>query len=80
MNHAQRRREQRRGFSKKFSKHHRKPRSRGGTNEEKNISYVPTNTHQHYHALFANLMPEEIAKVLNDCWIDPDYRMVAVRV
>jgi len=79
MNHAQRRSEQRKGFSKKWSKHHRRPRSRGGGSESENISLVPVNLHVAYHILFANMLPEEIVKVLNDMWIPRDWEIVARR-
>lgn len=60
-------------------KHHRKPRSRGGTNESRNISLVPQHQHRAYHLLFRNMQPEEIAQLLNQKWIDPDFELIAIR-
>lgn len=62
-----------------LTKHHRRPRSRGGDNSEKNISLVPCNQHEAYHLLFANYLPEKIAEILNDKWIDPDYMFIVVK-
>lgn len=60
----------------KRTTHHRKPKSIGGTNEERNISYVRDKEHQAYHLLFSNKTPYEISKILNDTWIDPDYELI----
>ncbi len=59
-------------------KHHRLPKSRGGTNEPRNISRVRVKYHRAYHLLFGNMNAQEIARVLTDFWIDPDYYLVAV--
>ena len=61
-----------------FDKHHRRPRSRGGKNDARNISIVPVHQHRAYHTLFANLLPREVALILNNTWIDPDYYLVAI--
>ena len=63
----------------RFDKHHRRPRSRGGRNNARNISYIPRDAHEHWHSLFKNWMPEQIAERINDWFLDPDYVMVAVR-
>ena len=60
-------------------RHHRKPRSRGGTNEERNITLVKPEDHQAYHKLFGNKLPQEMANMLSDTWIDPDYYLVAIK-
>lgn len=60
-----------------YHKHHRKCRSRGGKNDKRNISIVQQNQHVAYHILFRNMEPEEIAKLLNDVWINPDYELIA---
>lgn len=58
--------------------HHRRPRSRGGGNNPENLSGVPVNYHQAWHKLFANLSPQEIAAIINDCWLDPDFYFVTI--
>lgn len=63
---------------KEYSFHHRKPRSLGGSNDKGNVSRVPNNKHEYWHGLFSNLNPEQIAQVINDFWLDPDFFMVAV--
>jgi hypothetical protein len=86
MNHAQRRKEQRKGFSRTYDEHHRIPRSRRddpivkgfSVYHRDNISVVRTNLHTHHHALFANLLTHEIADVLNSQWIDSRSLLVAV--
>lgn len=60
-------------------RHHRLPRSRGGSNEERNISLVETKYHRAYHLLFGNMTPLEMASLLNDVWIDPDVKFVVRR-
>lgn len=60
------------------SKHHRVPRSKGGTNDPRNISLVQENMHIAYHTLFKNKSPEEIAFVLNKYWIDPDKLFIVI--
>jgi len=66
---------------KAVERHHRKPRSRGGTDTSppNNVVTVVKKYHQAYHLLFGNMQPNEIARVLTDAWIDPDYYLVAVK-
>lgn len=65
-------------------RHHRHPKSRavsysGNINEERNISLVRPTDHARYHALFANMLPPEIARMLTETWISPDYYLVAIK-
>ena len=62
-----------------LSKHHRLPTSRGGTNSRRNISIVREDHHNAFHLLFSNRNVWELAKLLNDIWIDPDYHLVVKR-
>jgi len=62
-----------------IDKHHRLPRSRGGSNRNSNISLVRKDLHVAYHKLFGNDTPDEIVEILNKVWIDPAYKLVAVR-
>lgn len=57
-------------------KHHRLPRSRGGSNDPRNISVVRSKYHSAYHLLFGNMTAKEMASLLNSVWIDPDVRFV----
>ena len=61
------------------SRHHRRPKACGGPDDKRNISIVPKHLHDRYHALFGLMGPNEIAKWLNDVWIDPDYELIVVR-
>jgi len=67
----------------KRDRHHRHPKSRrtsykGDINENRNVSMVRREDHIHYHALFGNMLPNEMAAMLNDVWVSPDYYLVAV--
>jgi hypothetical protein len=57
--------------------HHRKPRSLGGDSSDRNMSHVSVSKHRAYHILFSNMTPEQIAKVLNKVWLDPDWKLTA---
>lgn len=58
--------------------HHRLPESRGGTNEQRNISIVPKSYHDAWHHLFGNMTAEEVAQSITDTWICPDFYFIAV--
>ena len=60
------------------SRHHRKPVSRGGVNDEYNISIVDQKLHDHWHALFSNYTPQTIAAIISEKWIDPAFKFVCV--
>lgn len=64
---------------KRTTKHHRRCRSNGGTNDDGNISKVTPKEHEAWHTLFGNLEPEAIARRINAIWLDPDWEMVALR-
>ena len=61
------------------NRHHRKPKSRGGGNNERNISVVPIIQHQAWHTMFNNMQAQQIVDKINRTWIDPDYKLVLVR-
>jgi hypothetical protein len=56
--------------------HHRRPKSLGGTNGDWNMINVSASKHQAWHTLFKNYTPQQIVKVINDIWLDPDYYFV----
>lgn len=58
------------------SRHHRKMRTNGGTNDPKNMSVVPHNKHVAFHILFGDKTTQQIADVLNEIWIDPDFELI----
>lgn len=62
-----------------LTKHHRKPKSLGGTNAKENISVVPDHHHRAWHLLFRQGDPEYVAMVINRTWIDPEYKIVVVK-
>jgi len=61
------------------TKHHRRAKSLGGRGNRENISRVKDNAHQAFHLLFGNGNPVQIAKELNEKWVDKRYRVVIVR-
>lgn len=63
----------------KDSRHHRKPRSLNGGDEPRNISMVSEKEHQAWHCIAVNYTPEKIAQIISDVWLDPDWKMIAVR-
>ena len=62
-----------------IDRHHRLPQSLGGGSYARNISYVRHDLHVAYHKLFGNSDPHRVAQILNETWIDPDYKLVAVK-
>jgi hypothetical protein len=62
-----------------LTRHHRKPRSLGGTATKTNISRLPPKKHTAWHILFSNLPAEKIAEEINRLYGDPDYEFIAIR-
>ena len=61
-----------------MNQHHRNPKSLGGNGKPDNIILVNEKLHAHYHALFGNMNPYEVAAYLTQVWIDPRFVLVAV--
>ncbi len=61
------------------TKHHRRPRSKGGNGDPENISYIPDADHKAWHQLFVNYDPEKISQLINELYLDPRYRFVCIR-
>jgi len=59
--------------------HHRKPRSLGGKDIDENMSHVSVSKHRAWHTLFKNFTAEQVAKVINDIWLDPDFKLIVQR-
>jgi hypothetical protein len=71
------------GFKKSMDRHHRAARSKhkeAGIDvySEDNISVVPVNQHRAFHLLFSNKLPQEIAQILNETWIQKNVKFVVV--
>lgn len=54
-----------------LTRHHIRPVSRGGSNDSRNILYVPPNKHEAYHLLFGNALPHEAIHILRRDWTEP---------
>lgn len=64
----------------KFSLHHRKPTSIGGSRHNKrNHSILPVKQHQAWHTLFSNLTAETICALINEKYLDPAYEFICVK-
>lgn len=64
---------------RRIEQHHRLPKSQGGTDDPKNISYVSHASHVAFHTLFpGNLTLEKIVRQLNKKWIRPDKMLIIV--
>lgn len=61
-------------------RHHRRPKSLGGNSSKANISKVSPTLHQSFHKLFANADPFKIAQILNDTWLDPNYKLIVQKL
>lgn len=59
--------------------HHRRSKRTGGGNNAENLSRVPIKAHHEYNRLFrdGHMHPTEMAKMLTDTWIDPDWELIA---
>jgi hypothetical protein len=74
-------------MSKKGSKrndwnwHHRKPKVLGGSGriEGPNMVHVKICKHRAWHILFETSTPQEIARIINKTWIDPDWELIPVK-
>jgi hypothetical protein len=66
----------------KRNRHHRLPKSRGGSktyiNGYKNVILVDAQQHIAWHQLFQNFSAEHICSIVNE-WIDPNKKMICVR-
>ena len=59
-------------------RHHRKPRSLGGSNCEGNLSLVKATKHDAWHRLFKNFDAVTICSIINDKWLDTDFEFICV--
>jgi len=62
----------------RLHRHHRRPRSIGGSNEDFNISLVNRDQHVAWHQLFRNYEPKVIASMISAVWLDPDFYFIAL--
>ena len=59
--------------------HHRKPKKLHGSGKLNgpNMVHVPIVQHRAWHTLFGVKTPAEIASIINETWLDPEWEMVA---
>lgn len=61
------------------NRHHRKPRSLGGSEADFNISVVDERQHKAWHLLFKNMTPQQIADKINGIYLDTEFKFIVVR-
>lgn len=64
---------------KNYSRHHRKPVALGGKTNDRNISIITEVEHRAWHSLFSCYDPHTIASIINDVFLDPDYKFVVIK-
>ena len=64
-----------------YNWHHRKPKVKGGSGKlnSPNMVEVRVDHHRAYHLLFGTENPTEVARILTETWIDPDWELIARR-
>lgn len=68
-----------REYDHKLTLHHRKPTSIGGARHNvDNHSYVPRIQHISWHNLFSNHTAETICAIVNEKFLDNDYKLICV--
>ena len=63
-----------------IERHHRLPRSRGGTDSfpPGNVVNIEQTIHRAWHRIVGNMTADEVAAMLTDHFIDPRYYLIAV--
>ena len=61
-----------------YTRHHLIPVSRGGKTNPRNCVYIPAEKHVAWHTLVGNATAQEAAVILSQ-YIDPDYKLVAIK-
>lgn len=62
-----------------YNRHHRLPRSLGGSDHPRNVIIVNKYLHESWHHLFYNMTAHQIAEAINNVWLDPDFVFVVKR-
>ena len=63
-----------------FNVHHRQPQSLGGDDSPENLSEVNVTKHIAWHVLFKDMNPFEIAREINETWLDYHYEIVIHKI
>ena len=66
----------------KRNKHHRRPKSLGGTDTypRGNVKWVNSSSHILWHKMFKNMSVYEIVDEINSRWLDPAYQLKLEKV
>lgn len=65
-------------MKKHQDKHHRLEASNGGGNTQDNISCVNSSEHVAWHIIFKNYHAKIKCQIINETWLDPDYKFICV--
>ncbi len=65
----------------KMTKHHKKPKHLGGKSNKRNLSLLSPLQHTSWNILtnYNQLLPHQIAEVINEKYLDPDYKFICVK-
>ena len=60
------------------NRHHRRPRSQGGTRHKPkgNCVRVDSRLHYYWHCIFGNMTGDRVAHELNTKWLDPAFKVI----
>lgn len=61
-----------------MTRHHKKPKSIGGSDSPENISMLPKNLHSAWHCLFKTYDAHRIASLINKYYLDPAFEFIVV--
>ena len=65
-------------YGNQIVKHHRKMKKNGGDDSPRNIVKIPRKMHDAFHMLFGHRTTREIADLLNEVYLDPNWELLAV--
>lgn len=64
---------------KTTDRHHRRPKSQGGTRNYGNIIKLNKERHACWHRLFDNKTPQQIAEIINKYYLCKEYEFIVRR-
>ena len=67
--------------NREYNYHHRKAKINGGSGKlsSPNMVKVRVDHHRAFHMLFQTLPVPDIARILNETWIDPLWELIAIK-
>lgn len=62
-----------------MTKHHRKCKFHGGSDNQENISMVPRKKHEAWHTLWGCRTVEKIIEEMNNVWLPPNVKLQIIK-